>query len=329
MPKPRKALVSLDATPYYHVVSRCVRRAFLCGDDIASSKSYEHRRDWIESRILSFSKVFAIDICAYAVMSNHYHLVLRLDQEQAAQWDSREVIERWHHLYAGHPFTHAWLAGKPLSSGERMLVEDLVATWRERLTSLSWFMRCLNEPIAREANREDGCTGRFWEGRFKSQALLDEKALLACMAYVELNPVRAKMAETPEESDFTSIQTRIRAALNATEEGSQQPTTLLPFVGYPREPMPKGLPYRLRDYLELVDWTGRALRDDKRGAIAQSTPPILERLKIDPQYWLVVANEFEGRFNGLVGAAQRLKQAAAQLGYQRTPNLSACRQLLG
>lgn len=186
-------------------------------------------------------------------------------------------------------------------------------------------MKFLNEAIAREANREDGCTGKFWESRFESQALLDEKALAACMAYVDLNPVRAKMAKTPEQSDYTSIQGRIAAR---AEHTSRQPVSLMPFVGNPREPMPKGLPFRLENYLQLVDWTGRIVREDKRGAIKDTLPRILERLDIEQEHWLFMATQFESRFNSMVGGWCNLKKAYRSLGYQRTPGLNSCKQLL-
>lgn len=189
-------------------------------------------------------------------------------------------------------------------------------------------MRCLNEPIARQANQEDGCTGRFWEGRFKSQALLDEKALAACLAYVDLNPVRAGMAETPEQSEHTSVRARVEALRKAGSAEQTNPIHLLPFVGNPRQPMPKGLPFPLKDYLALLDWTGRVIREDKRGAIADTAPPILERLDIDPKQWCYLTQHFESRFKGLVGTAFKLKQTCENLGYRRTPNLKAAATLL-
>ena len=226
MPTPRKALVSLEDTVYYHCVSRCVRKAFLCGVDHYTGQSYEHRRDWVESRLLELAAVFAIDICAYVVMSNHLHLVLRIDVELAKHWSDIEVVTQWQKLFKGDSLNHDFVKGEPLESYQQSIINKRVKEYRLRLMDISWFMRALNEPIARRANAEDKCTGRFWEGRFKSQALLDEAAVLACMAYVDLNPIRAKMATTPETSDFTSIKLRIKAALNG-----EQPNTLLPFVG--------------------------------------------------------------------------------------------------
>ncbi|WP_233243786.1 hypothetical protein [Bacterioplanes sanyensis] len=120
-------------------------------------------------------------------------------------------------------------------------------------------------------------------GRFKSQALLDEAALAACMAYVDLNPVRAKMAATPEKSAHTSIKLRIEKVKVSRQPNhpKQQPRELLSFVGNPRQNIPLGIQMKLTNYRELVDWTGRIIRHDKRGAIAQNTAEILNRLGID------------------------------------------------
>ena len=170
MPKPRKRLVSLSTTPYYHCISRCVRRAFLCGTDPLTGFDFSHRRGWIVSRLKELAGVFAIDLCAYAVMSNHYHVVLRVNQEQAGAWTDREVAERWLALFTGPVLVHRWLAGDPLDESQLEAVNARIDTWRRRLYDLSWFMRCLNEAIARMANREDHCTGRFWEGRFRSDS---------------------------------------------------------------------------------------------------------------------------------------------------------------
>ncbi len=305
MPKPRKRLISLDATPYYHCISRCVRRAFLCGKDPVSGYSFEHRRQWIVDRMQLLSTVFAIDLCAYAVMSNHYHVVMRIDAEAAKQWDAREVARRWLKVFAGPPLMRDWLAGSSLSAGQRRMADRLIREWRQRLSDVSWFMRCLNEPIARLANREDGCTGRFWEGRFKSQALLDERAVLACMAYVDLNPIRAAIASTPEASDYTSIQARIR---------QPEDHHLLPFADEPVREGAMPLPYGLKDYLDLVDWAGRSVSTAKRGAIPTNAPPILERLSLQRGELLKYLTRPGEEPLRALGSADQLKAMAQSLG---------------
>ncbi|MFM2479666.1 hypothetical protein [Celerinatantimonas sp. MCCC 1A17872] len=205
----RSQLICPEVTPYYHCVSRCVRRSFLCGKDGVTGKSYEHRRAWVEQRMLALTSVYCIRICSYAIMSNHYHLVALIDKETALSLSDLEVVERWCTEHQTPSIIQRWLANQISSKAELHTCSQLIKTWRHRLYSLSWFMRELNYDIAVQANKEDQCTGRFWEGRFKSQALLDEKARLSAMAYVDLNPIRANMADSPEQSNHTSIQARL------------------------------------------------------------------------------------------------------------------------
>ncbi|ABG39910.1 protein of unknown function DUF1568 [Paraglaciecola sp. T6c] len=324
MPQPRKSQISLIDTPYYHCVSRCVRRSFLCGMDKYSGQSYEHRRAWVEERLLFLSTVFAIDICAYAVMSNHTHVVLCVDKALADNWDNDEVLRRYHKLHRGTLLTQKFMNGDTLSQGELITFDETVETYRQRLYDISWFMRDLNEYVAREANKEDGCTGRFWAGRFKSQALLDESAVLACMAYVDLNPIRAKMAKTPETSKHTSIEKRAQAIKNKRE----QPSALMPFVGNPREKMPRGMAYSLKDYCELVDTTGRCIRDDKAGHIDNTHSPILQRLGLDAAQWLTLTTEFEKHFCYAAGAEQMMNAFKRHTHHQRLRGMTKAKELL-
>ncbi len=313
MTRPREALISLEETPYYHITSRCVRQAFLCGKDSYSGKDYEHRRQWVVDRIRLLSSLFAIDVAAYAVLSNHYHLVLKVSLDQVDKLSDDAVIERWCALFKGPILIQHYRNGNDLKVFEKAAISDIVNVWRSRLSSISWFMRCLNQPIARQANLEDGCTGKFWGSRFNSQALKSEEALLSCMAYVDLNPVRAGIAETPESSSYTSIQERLtsvfdlpRAVKDQTEGGdlldfktSLKP--LLSFEGREKNEFQSGLVFHFKDYLSLIEWTGRIIRSDKRGFIDQALPSILERLDITSAQWGINATQFEAvhpkRFN--------------------------------
>ena len=313
MTRPRKALISLADTPYYHVISRCVRQAFLCGIDRHSGRNYEHRRQWVVDRVRLLSSVFAIDVCAYAVMSNHYHLVLKLCPDQSNQWSDEQVIAHWCTLFKGPLLIQRYRQGESLSAVELATVRDIVRVWRNRLASISWFMRCLNQPIARQANIEDGCTGKFWECRFTSQALSSEEALVSCMAYVDLNPLRAGMSTRPEDSEFTSIRERVKPAFevdNAVraqrQAGDIQPFAiplkpLLHFDGALSNSRGRGIPIDFRSYLELLEWTGGVLRGDKRGLLEPGLAPILSRIALSPGQWLINTTRFEAihprRFN--------------------------------
>ena len=285
----RSQQISLEHTRYYHCVSRCVRRAFLCGKDHYSGKDFKHRRQWLEDRLSLLAKVFAIDLLAYAIMSNHYHVVLRVNTDQANAWSDEEVMDRW-----------GQLCRVPDVVDDVALIDE----WRSRLFSISWFMRCLNEPLARWANKEDHCSGRFWEGRFKLQALLDDTALLRCMAYVDLNPIRAGIAKTPETSRHTAVYARIH----------RQDHHLFPLNAAAEPGI--SIPISRDEYLRLVDWSGRALRDKKRGTTRDALPPLLARLNLEQKHWLADMRHYGRWYYRAVGSVQALECYCEHLGQQ-------------
>ena len=224
MALPRSKYVQDGQEGVYHCFSRCVRRAFLYGFDTLTRRDFSHRKAWLVDRLRYLAGIFAFEVCAYAVLENHYHTILRTRPDIVSRWSDREVAIRWLTLFPRHRGVGA-AAIPPVEEEICALADcpDRIAKLRQRLSSLSWFMGRLNEFIARAANKEDKVKGRFWEARFKCQALLDEAAIAACMVYVDLNPIRAGLAETPEGSDFTSIQERIRVWQKETMTAASAP----------------------------------------------------------------------------------------------------------
>ncbi|MCC5842277.1 MAG: hypothetical protein JJT96_19330 [Opitutales bacterium] len=253
----------------FHCINRCVRRAFLCGWDGYSGRSFEHRREWVRERVKELCGIFALEVCAYAVMANYVHLVVRTRPEVASAWSDEEVARRWLRLCPGR---RDQVGASVESDRVAMLAKDAekVKVYRERLGNLSWFMRGLSEVIARRANEEDRCKGRFWEGRFKCQRLADAGAVAACMAYVDLNPVRAGEG----------------GVLGMSEER----------------------------YLQLVDWTGRRLHDDKAGAIPADLAPVLDRLELDVENWVSTVERYGSLYHRVAGRMEKLAEAARALG---------------
>lgn len=268
-------------------------------------------------------------------MSNHYHVVLRIDRDAARQWSEDEVIARWSQLFCIPLVVERLGSAERISEAERAKALEIVEIWRTRLHDVSWFMRCLTEHLARRANAEDQCKGRFWERRFKSQALLDEAGLLTCMSYVDFNPIRACIASMPEDSEYTSIYTWISSMATTTSGSNQKDATddrdpnrpiLLPFRSPPYAKS-TALPFYLTDYLDLVDWTGRAIRDDKRGYIPGSLPPILYRLGIDPDHWLKQIQRKNDHFSRAIGRIHTLAAHAQGIGQQWIKGMQLSRRL--
>lgn len=311
---PRRLSVPADTRGIYHCVSRCVRRAFLCGVDERSGRSFEHRKYWIEYRILRLAEVFSVAIHAYAVMSNHVHLVIEVDPGAPTSWSDEEVAQRWLTVFGKGGTKHS-----PLVSRISTVASDpeRIDVLRQRLGSLSWFMRALNEPIARRANREDDCTGRFWEGRFKCQALLDDAAFLACMAYVDLNPVRARIAESPEDSPHTSAHRRAKK-FDLSQSLEPLATSIVAHV----------LDVSEAHYLQLLEWTTIRLNADAAEKSHCSCPSALNRLSLSPNQWLVQVPATESCYWRAVGSVQALLDHAQRVGCRWLRGIGFARHLM-
>jgi REP element-mobilizing transposase RayT len=311
MPQPRYTQIDIEATADYHVISRCVRRAFLCGYDRGSARSFDHRKAWVREKLAALTAIFAVRIHSYSILSNHFHLVLRIESAAARGWTDGDVVARYARLF---PRT----AGRWPELSARQQAQ-LVAVWRVRLADLSWFMRCLNESIARRANREDGCTGHFWEGRFRSQALLDEAALLTCMSYVDLNPIRAGLADSLASSDFTSIQQRIaeRTAAHASDSVVTPRIPVLSRFATEGDVDPD-LPIDLESYTDLLAATGAAVRSSSRDSrLGAAHERVLKQVGIRSVHWIEAVREYHRRFFAMVGTVQHMAVYCARIDRER------------
>jgi hypothetical protein len=334
----RRQLIDVSVARWYHCISRCVRGALLLGDGSFN------RKEWLETRIEELAQVFALGVGGFSVMDSHLHLLLRLDPDVAASWSDDDVVRRWGRLFPPRdksrqplPISDDWVRGKLKDS-------SWVARARERLQSIGWFMKCLKEPLSRLANREDGCRGAFFQGRYKSVAILDEEALLAVGVYIDLNPVAAGVAKVPETSEYTSIKQRVdhikaddaTAQLEATKDGSvagsraagglEEDLWLCPIedrrrINSSREGMFEGL--SIGNYLRLVDYTGRLFREGK-ARISHDLAGIFDRIGSNAEGWQRRMEKLKtGRFFGRFFAASRdkLREIAGRLNVRRLVNL--------
>lgn len=295
----RSEIVDALEPGYYHCIARCVRRAFLCGLDSYSGKCYEHRKSWIRDRLKFLCETFAVECVSFAIMTNHLHTLLQIRPDIALSWKDEEVARRWCKLFPGKR--------ENLEQKIKMILsdKDLIEKYRLRLSNLSWFNRCLNENIARRANAEDDCTGRFWQGRFKSQAIKTSAALLSCSVYVDLNPIRAGVAKTPEASDFTSVQVRIRSLANKHDKSALLAPKLVSHE--------LSLGISEKTYIEIVDITGRNIVEGKK-SIDESLAPILERLGIRSNNWMNLVQKQKSLFKNFIAPAETIRELASKNG---------------
>lgn len=245
---PRSEIIEDGVVGLYHCINRCVRRAHLCGVDQTTGNNYDYRKKWIHTRLSHLKKVFAVQIASYSVMSNHIHLLLKNRPDLALKMDDIEILERWWELYPRRK--------SALTKGEFVEMhrsdQEFISVRRNRLSSLSWFMKALTEPIARRANKEDNVTGHFWQGRFISKRVLDTEGAIATNVYIDLNPLKARAVNSLEESVYTSIRDRIKHLASGI------PCNLLLPIAEVMKGISEDAPFLLEDESDYVEYVRRS-----------------------------------------------------------------------
>lgn len=319
----REELFSPDEVAILHVMNRTVRQCFLLGVDPLNKVDYSYRKAWIQRHIEYFAKHFGLDLLTYAILSNHFHLVLRSRPDVVKTWDDTEVARRWWMICPKRKEPDG-SAAEPTETDLNPIRNDpaLLKKVRRRLSDVSWWMRLLCQRLGQRINKEDGKIGKVWN-RFKAVRLLDEAALLACSAYVDLNPIRAAVAETMEESEHTSIQKRLQAVQTQDDPMcSECPPPradrhLAPIhlhslrdalQVYPSSSgnrcSDKGfLPITELEYVELLDWTARQVVKGKQGFTPETTPLVLDRIGVSLKSWQALVTDFGRLFNLVAGKA--------------------------
>ena len=335
MASARQNMIDPTVTPFYHCISQCAKQAPLFGEENT------HRKQWVEDRLQELVRIFAIDVCGFAILDDNLQVLLRLDQAKAKAWSAENVVKRWIELCPPKDcyripihITKPWIK-------EQAQDQEWVEARRTRLTDLGWFIKSLKEPIARRANLDDRRTGSFWDGRFRSVAILDAPSLLAICAHIDLSPFAAGIAETPRKSLNTSIKSRVdfckaqghlEALRDRTPSASQvnleKGHWLLPIEDR-RDKHGKGAAGLLRgislpEYVQLIDWSSRLIRPGKSRSKTE-TPDSLTRLEIDTESWqatltkLMKTTKYVGTY---FGSTARLNEAAARRGIKYVKNVT-------
>ncbi len=349
-----------DEIAIVHVMNRTVRRCFLLGDDPLTGKNYDHRKEWLETQLVRLAAQFGIDLLCQAIMSNHFHLVLRSRPDVVAEWNDTEVARRWLMLCPVRKDAQGQ-AEEPSEAELNSIRKNKkkLEAIRSRLSDISWWMRLLSQNIAQRTT----ATTRRWENSgkrdYRAVRLLDETSLLACAAYVDLNPIRAAMTETLEESEFTSIQKRIQTLKTVlkgqkrVESGPGSKTSQSDIHSLPdgylapleinerrdkagpcchrggRRCSDKGfLPMPMAAYISLLDWTARQVRSDKRGRTPDKMKPIFERLQISGEVWCELVKNFGRLFYAVAGKPHEIDARRSRDGRRRYKAKRAVRELL-
>lgn len=337
MTKARKYIYDENLCAHYHSISRIVQGAFLMGFDEKTGINYDYRLQWIEDRLKELSEIFTIIIGGKSFMSNHFHINLQTRPDLTASLTDREVVQRYFKLHQPKQCKKKILTTEEWKflEDEAIANETLLKRYRKKIGSLSEFMKALKEPIARRANKESNKKGHFWDSRFKSILLIGSEAVALCQVYIDSNPIRAGIAETPETSKFTSAHTRLQASEafkkitelkeleakgNEIHEDKKKEIEnvskltgsadwLAPFYQGENHLRPF-FKITEKEYFLLLDNTVRELSPHKKGYMDPSLDPIFDRLKIDREKWLEAIINYDKWFYRIIG---KIKTAWAEI----------------
>jgi hypothetical protein len=339
----RSKIVDPSITPWYHCISQCAQ-----GLPLLKPKNQFNPQQWTQQRLEELVGIFAINVAGFSVMETHLHVLVHLDVDRSRNWSAEETITRWATLYpprdaCGNPLLDigSWI--------QQMILDDqFVNKCRERLADLGWFMKSLKEPLSHLINAAGDNSGTCWMARYKSIAVLDERALLATCIYIDLNPFAAGLGNRPEDSMFTSLFLRIDACRMAgrledlkaarvsaamgvlKSQDLEAGLWLCPIEdrmaqGSPRVGLAEG--FSLGSYLLLLDATSRLLRPGKAHLSAEAEE-ILDRLGTSGKIWQETITALFSRPNplGVTFSFDRskLKAAAAARGVHHVANLNGC-----
>ncbi len=326
----------------YHCFNRIVRRSFLCGFDPVTHRDYSHRREWLRQRLMYLAQHFAVDVLGYAILSNHYHLVLRNRPDKVQAMSDADVVRSWLRICPSSQRRPDGTADEPTPAEVRAerqrpgRVEEL----RERLSNPSWLIRQLAQYMGIRCNAEDGITGHFWESRFAMRRLLDDAALLACLAYVDLNPIRAGIVGSLEGYQQVSIGERLRSlddqAVNSSDwlaplelaaESDGKSVTMVnrlsrrdleTQLAAQQQQRLGCLPITLEGYADLLRWLSGNTRDRMNETVSgNDEPPILRRLCLDPVEFVELVSHFSSVFFTAAGCPASLDAEARRRGRRR------------
>lgn len=341
----RSEVFDPDAIGVYHCFNRIVRRSHLCGFDPHTGNDYSHRRQWFYQRLRHYAQYFAIDVLAYAILSNHFHLVLRNRPDQVEAMDDREVVVAWLMICPQSGKQPDGSVEPPTEPEIRSELNkpDRVPELRKRLSNPSWLIRQVSQYMGIRCNAEDEMRGHFWESRYGMTRLLDEAAILACLAYVDLNPIRSHLVDSLEAYRHVSIGERLRtlddeaidtsswlAPIALHRETNGKAVTVANRVS--REGVEKAietqsqeplgcLPIRLEQYAELLRWLAgdKSPAERDAGVDEQETnsATALAQLGLDPTEFFDLVHNFRKRFFTAAGDSDSLRREAARRGKRR------------